>query len=242
MSRESAARPPVDAVTLQADILRGARFILPNSEAEKQHLIERFGSTFQDRIRVVMNGVSPLPPRADAGQPRDIFLCAGAIGPRKNQLGLVKAFRQLPEEQLLLLGATASGCRRYRRAVERAAGQNVEFHEPIPHDRMGAFLQRAKAYVQPSYIETPGLGAMEAAAAGIPIVVSDVAPVREYFGTFAHYCDPARPDSIARACLAAAKSTCDGEPLARRFDWDTVLTPLESVYSELAANLGKPDR
>ncbi|MBN2559421.1 MAG: glycosyltransferase [Phycisphaerae bacterium] len=237
-----------DVQDIQDHIIRGARFVLPNSEAEKEHILARFGGACRGRIRVVMNGVSPVlpqraataalgPERAESPR-RGAFLCAGALGPRKNQINLVRAFRLLPEERLLVLGGTAAGCGRYRRAVERAAGPNVEFPGRVPHERVGEFLRQAKAYVQPSYIETPGLAAMEAAAAGIPIVVSDVRPVREYFGSLAHYCDPNSPESIARACRAAgAAGACDGREFASRFAWDKVLAPMESIYAEIAAEL-----
>lgn len=226
---------------IQAHILRGARFIIVNSEAEKTHLADCFGGVLLARIHVVMNGVSPILSPCKLAAPRNTgaFLCAGAIGPRKNQLGLVQAFRRLPEERLLILGQTAPGHARYRKAVERAAGSNVEFHDRVLHERMCDYLRQTKALVQPSYIETPGLVAMEAAAAGLPIVVSDVEPVREYFGELAYYCDPGSLDSIVDACrLAAQHGACDGVEFAGRFKWERVLSPLESVYKQLCSDLG----
>lgn len=226
---------------IQAHILRGARFIVVNSEAEKTHLADCFGGVLLARIHVVMNGVSPILGPCDLAAPRKAgtFLCAGAIGPRKNQLGLVQAFRRLPKERLLILGQSAPGHARYRKAVERAAGSNVEFHDRVLHERMCDYLKQTKALVQPSYIETPGLVAMEAAAAGLPIVVSDVEPVREYFGKLAFYCDPASPDSIVDACrLAAQHGASDGVDFADRFKWERVLSPLESVYKQLCSELG----
>ena len=227
-----------DIREIQTHILKGARLMIANSHAEKQHLAECFKDIRLDRIRVVMNGVTPvlLPNDRPVSRGDGNFLCAGAIGLRKNQLNAVRAFRQLPQETLVLLGQTAPGHQRYRRAVEQAAGPNVEFCDRIPHEEVREFMKQAKVYIQPSYIETPGLAAMEAAAAGIPIVVSDVRPVREYFGSIACYCDPASPDSIAEASRQALERDAgDGAEFARRFDWDSVLEPLESIYAELGA-------
>ncbi|MFH1420017.1 MAG: glycosyltransferase [Planctomycetota bacterium] len=242
-SESSASR---DIREVQAEIVRGARIILPNSEAEKQHILDRFATARSDRIRVVLNGVSPLVTVKNKASParRRVFLCAGAIGPRKNQLILVRAFKSLSGERLLLLGQTGAGCERYRRAVERIAGPNVEFREPVSHERMGEVLAGAKVLVQPSYIETPGLAAMEAAAAGVPIVVSDAAPVREYFGSLGHYCNPASVQSIVGACRAAAltaETPADdrgsGMAFSQRFGWARVLAPLGAIYAELAADV-----
>src|SRR5262249_13766127 len=149
----------------------------------------------------------------------------------KNQLGLVRAFRNLPQERLIVLGNTAPNCMKYRAAVEAAASSNVEFHESVPHSQMVHYWTRTKVLVQPSYIETPGLAALEAAGAGIPVVVSDVPPVREYFGETADYCRPHSVRSIAQACRAAAgRPGRDASALAQRFRWQNVLAPLAAAY------------
>ena len=223
---------------LQQQILQGARLVFPNSEAEATHILERFEGLSPDRFCVVRNGVSqPSGSNSiSAGDDSGVFVCAGAIGPRKNQLNLVKAFRQLPNERLLILGGIAPRSERYYEATMRAAGPNVEFHEYMPHEEVSGVLRIAKALVQPSFIETPGLSAMEAAAVGTPIVVADVAPVREYFGDLGHYCDPASPASIAetcrRACLAQKR---DGRVFAETYEWMTVLEAMTRAYVELEA-------
>ena len=231
-----------DPHRLQAAVLSGAACVFPNSQAEKAHLLDRFTGLSEDRLHVVLNGIEstsvatkPPPDYADGA-----FVCAGAIGPRKNQLNLAKAFRRLPDERLVLLGATAPNCERYRRAVARKAGPNVILHDRIPHGEMRSILGGAKCLVQPSFIETPGLSAMEAAAVGVPIVVADVPPVREYFGERAHYCRPDSPSSIAAACCeAAAADRRSGADFAKRYDWMEVLKPLGRAYAELESSFEK---
>lgn len=228
---------------LQQSILQQARFVFPNSQAEKDHILARFDGLSPDRLRVVMNGVAPatdepVPPETSA-RCRDAFICAGAVGPRKNQLNLVRAFTRLPDERLCILGRPAPGCAAYARVVRRAAGTNIQFLDPLPHTEMAPILRAARVLVQPSWIETPGLAAMEAAAAGTPIVVADVPPVREYFGALPHYCDPASPTSIAAACRAARNAPPpDGLAFSKTYDWMTVLAPLGNAYAELEARLG----
>ena len=227
---------------MQKMILQQAEFVFPNSEAEKTHLLDRFHGLSSERLRVVKNGVAPQPTDSITTTPtseyRGTFVCAGAIGPRKNQLNLVRAFSRLPDERLCVIGQTAAGCAAYDRAVRRAAGANISFHRTMPHAEMGAVLREARALVQPSYIETPGLSAMEAAAAGTPIVVADVAPVREYFGALGHTCDPASPSSIAAACRAAIEGPRpNGAAFAAAFDWMKVLEPMGGAYEELEGRL-----
>ncbi|MFQ5410670.1 MAG: glycosyltransferase [Phycisphaerae bacterium] len=227
---------------MQKMILQQAEFVFPNSEAEKAHLLDRFYGLSSERLRVVKNGVAPASAGSVVSNPlplcRGAFVCAGAIGPRKNQLNLVRAFSRLPDERLCVIGQAAAGCAAYDRAVRRVAGANVSFHGTLPHAEMGAVLREARALVQPSYIETPGLSAMEAAAAGTPIVVADVGPVREYFGALAHYCDPSSPAGIAAACRAAIVGPRpDGAAFAEAFDWMGVLEPMGGAYAELEARI-----
>ncbi|HWL94814.1 MAG TPA: glycosyltransferase, partial [Phycisphaerae bacterium] len=225
---------------LQAEIAGGAAFILPNSDAEKQHLLQRFPALSPEKLIVVLNGVDP-PPDSTAVTPfsesAGAFVCAGGFGPRKNQLNLVRAFQQLPEHRLVIVGEPSPGSGRYLRGTKKASLQsrNVTFRGHLPHEYMPGVIRQALAIVQPSYIETPGLTAMEAASMGVPIVVADVAPVREYFGDVAHYCDPASPDSIAAACRAAAAAARpDGAEFARMYAWQRVLKPLEEVYERMS--------
>ncbi|MBX3394548.1 MAG: glycosyltransferase family 4 protein [Phycisphaerae bacterium] len=235
-----------DAATLQAQIVRDAAFILPNSQAEKRHLLEQFPFLPHDRLVVVLNGIDPPESEsssqsesaddgASTGDARGAFVCAGAIGPRKNQLNLVRAFRELGDERLVIIGNPSPGSDRYLRAVQVASGAHVTMHNAVDHARMHAILRGAKALVQPSYIETPGLAAMEAAAMGVPIVVGDLPPVREYFGELGFYCNPNSTRSIAEACRAVlAAPRRGGQEFAARFEWRTVLRPLISVCAELA--------
>ena len=226
-------------------LLANAFRIFPNSKSEARHLQERFGVVSEERVQVVMNGLEPFAAgdesrgsdeAAEIG--RDAFVCAGGIGPRKNQLKLVKAFRRLREERLLIIGDVAPFCEPYYRAARAAAGSNVQFISRMPQSKLRTVLRVARACVQPSFIETPGLVALDAAAEGTPVVVGDVGPVREYFGDLAHYCRPGSVSSIVTACeAAAAAGRTDGSAFAKRYEWSAVLLPLAEVYRQLANDL-----
>ncbi len=241
---------PADRHAMQAEIVRNAALVFPNSHAEKDHLLERFPGLSTDQIIVVLNGIDPVC-SADALTPFSesigALVCAGAIGPRKNQLNLVRAFQQLPDLCLVIVGDAAPGCSGYLNAAKRASRKlgNVSFRARLPSEYMHGVFRQARAVVQPSYIETPGLAAMEAAAMGVPIVVADVPPVREYFTDIGHYCDPNAPDSIAQACrMAAAAGRSDGSRFTEQYAWRNVLKPLKQAYERIATdrlNVGSPE-
>lgn len=233
-----------DQRAMQAEIVRGASLVLPNSIAEKDHLLERFSGLSPDRISVVLNGIDRATSHSESPsfvESHGALVCAGAIGPRKNQLNLVRAFQQLPDLRLVIIGDAAPGSTSYLNATQRASKKlrNVMFRVRVPHEQMAGIIRQARAVVQPSYIETPGLAAMEAAAMGVPIVVSEVPPVREYFGATGHYCEPNAPESIAQACrTAAAAGRSDGSIFAEQYAWSNVLKPLKEAYERIAAIVG----
>ena len=237
-----------DVRRLESKIVRGARFTFPGSAAERSHLMDCLGPLRVEKLRIVPHGVSSPRMTTSAGEgARDSvdFLCAGAIGPRKNQAGLVRAFRLMPDRTLLLVGKTALGCARYRRWVVRTAGRNVRFQPAMPRARLNALFSRTEVYVQPSYVETPGLAAMEAAAAGCCLVLPNISPVREYFGEAPQftYCDPASPKSIVRACRSAWRSQRgDSGEFAHLHEWKRVLVPLADAYAEIEDELSKSGR
>ena len=61
----------------------------------------------------------------------------------------------------------------------------------------------ARVLALPSWFETPGLAALEAALAGCAVVVTPFGCTREYFGDRVEYARPDRPAEIGRAILRA---------------------------------------
>src|SRR6185437_3790557 len=108
---------------------------------------------------------------------------------------------------------------------------------PLKHNdpvRSSAYAA-SSAFALPSTFETPGLSALEAAAAGIPIVVTGEGSARGYFDTLAHYVDHSDPDDIRRGIDAALSKGPD--PLlkahvCKNFTWPIVTMPLGEVYCQ----------
>jgi glycosyltransferase involved in cell wall biosynthesis len=89
----------------------------------------------------------------------------------------LEAARLLPPLRLLIAG-TGHDERRLRRAA--GAGPRVTFLGRVDHDRLPRVLAAADLFVHPSLCdEGRPLSIVEAAAAGLPVVVSDSAGARE---------------------------------------------------------------
>src|SRR5690606_26961532 len=86
------------------------------------------------------------------------------------------------------------------------AGPNVTFLARLPHDGqlLASCYAACRCLVLTSLFETPGLVALEAAAQGVPLVLTDRGCTREYFGHHACYVSPLDWAAIRQAVESAA--------------------------------------
>jgi glycosyltransferase-like protein len=202
---------------------------------------------------VIPNGVAAArfaaAARADAAPAREAWtrrlgryvLAIGGIEPRKGTLDLVTAMGRLtarrPELQLVVAGGeTLFDYRDYRAEVmARAAELGVEpvVLGAVPHGDLPALVAAAAVFAFPSVKEGFGLAAMEALAAGTPVVVRDRPVFREVFGDAVRY---AGGVAGLAAELVTAADTPDtrrrtaGQTLALRHTWRAAAVEHQRLY------------
>lgn len=177
-------------------ILSNAAILLPNSENEYKRLIRDF--PIEKPYLVVPNAIDPKLFNAGRSNERNIVLCVGRIEGNKNQLNLIKAINGTPFK-LVLIGAPAPNQKSYYQQCYKEAGENIQFIDFLPQEKLLEYYRKARVHVLPSWFETTGLSSLEAAAMGCNIVVGDRGDVRDYFGEFAEYCEPGDIQSIKSA-------------------------------------------
>jgi len=172
-------------------------------------------------------------------------LSVGGIEPRKGSLDLLEAHALLrdrhPDTRLVIAGGeTLFDYRDYRARWEtRAAELGVEPVNlgPVPDDELPALVAAANAFAFPSLKEGFGLAAMEALAAGVPLVVRDLPVLREVFGPAASFgATPADlADQLGHALTQPdpARQTA-GRELAARHTWDTAARRHLDFYRSLS--------
>lgn len=223
----------------QLEMVREASVLLPNSRAEEAKLSADFGRTAP--IAIVPNGIEPreLPsPDAVPFAERDIALFVGRIDERKRVLELVRAWadpRLGGNIPLVICGHPflPPYFERVRAAAAGAPHDSIRFEGEVPPARLPEYYRRARVFVLPSRLETPGLANLEAAASGCALVAGDCPDVREYFGELARYCDGAEPRSIADAVIAAWPSPPSSELAAlvrTRYTWDAAARATIEAY------------
>jgi glycosyltransferase-like protein len=166
-------------------------------------------------------------------------LSVGGIEPRKGSLELLEAYAELgmPDVRLVIAGGeTLFDYRDYRAAWEKRAaslGISPVVLGPVAHDVLPSLMAGASAFVFPSTKEGFGLAAMEALAAGVPLVVSDLPVFRELFGSVALF--GASLSSAMRSALAGFSPSrqAAGRSLAAGYTWKAAAQRHLDLYRTL---------
>ncbi|MBP0446992.1 glycosyltransferase [Roseomonas sp. SSH11] len=174
---------------------------------------------------------------------KDFVLCVARIESRKNQVMLAHALRDtgLP---LVLIGHAPNAA--YRELLERFRTPNLHVLDRLPANSplLASAFAASRVAVLPSWAEGAPLAALEAAASGANLVVSDESGESEYFGASARYCDPGDPASIRNAILEAYETSRDAAEveaqkafIAETYSWDRHREKTEAVYGEALSAL-----
>nr|WP_202421142.1 MSMEG_0565 family glycosyltransferase [Actinomadura rayongensis] len=172
------------------------------------------------------------------------ILTVGGIEPRKGSLDLLNAYALLRTRHrdlrlVIAGGETLFDYRDYRaRWDARAAELNIEpvILGPVPDDTLPPLVAAAEAFAFPSTKEGFGLAAMEALAAGVPLVVRDLPVLREVFTPAARFA--ATPEALATE-LDQAITTPDparrtaGRNLAAHHTWQETAQRHLAFYRDI---------
>lgn len=160
---------------------------------------------------------------------RPYLLTVGGIEPRKGTLDLVEAFallrRDHPELRLVIAGGeTLFDYRDYRVDFEtRCATLGIEpvILGAVADEALPGLVAGCAVFAFPSTKEGFGLAALEALAAGRPVVTRDLPVLREVFGDTVRYA--ADPPAFAVQIASAMADPGDpgpGRMLARTLTWE----------------------
>ena len=221
---------------------RAARVIAP-SAFSKAEVVELLGVP-ESRVAVVPGGVDArFTPSADAAGARralglegkDYVLTVASRTARKNLTVLDLAARRLAARGVALVAA--GGDRPQFRDAASTAGVRALGH--VDDALLPGLYAGAAAFVLPSLYEGFGLTALEALAAGVPVVAADRGALPEVCGDAAQLVDPTDAEAVA-AALERALDDPDawraaGPPRAAPLTWEATARGVDAVLGEVLA-------
>lgn len=229
--------------------MNAAARVLAVSRRTRDMIVERYGVP-SDRVTVVHNGIDRTAPprhRAHGDHPTVLFL--GRITRQKGPLSFIRAAARVaarvPQARFVVagtgdqLGATV--------ALARSLGiaDRVEFVGFLHDGQVDRAYENADVYVMPSVSEPFGLTALEAAAHGVPVVVSRSAGVAEVLERGSLKFDPWDVELMARMIVQVLTNPRLAQTLARESareilgaDWDSAARRCVQTYYEVTANGG----
>lgn len=199
------------------------------------------------RLRVVRNALPALPrgrrPRRRRAGP--VVLSLGRVTAQKDPLLLLEAARRVVEADPRVHFVLAGGGDLLPQAIEASATLGLSRHVHFTGFLHGREVERAYAeadlFVMPSVSEPFGLVALEAAARGLPVVLSQAAGVREVLPS-ARAVPPGDAAALAEAILAVLQRPALARRLARRGAreararrWPAVAREVRAAWAEACA-------
>jgi glycogen synthase len=227
-------------------LVRESDSLIACSASMSDEITELFGPGLAETT-VIRNGIEaarwPFAPRTPRTGPPELLY----VGRLEYEKGVHDAIAALPRVRRAHPGATltvAGDGTQQDWLVEQARKHKVlkatRFVGRLDHNDLLAALHRADAAVLPSHYEPFGLAALEAAAAGTPLVTSDVGGLGEAVidGVTGMSCPPRDVARLARAVIsvlddpsaAQRRAQAARERLTADFDWHTVAGETAQVY------------
>jgi glycosyltransferase involved in cell wall biosynthesis len=179
----------------------------------QQHLMHYLFGTPLEKIFVVSNGVEDVFLQAPARERGPWLVCTATITPHKRVLELAEAAVRA-QTPLWIIGRAFAEGDPYAEKFSRLARQHPQIvrYEGAIQDRtrLAQIYREARGFVLLSTMESLSLSALEAAACGCPLLLSDLPWARTVFGDAARYCPPTqsvdRTARVVRAFYDAAPS------------------------------------
>ncbi|HEV8578356.1 MAG TPA: glycosyltransferase family 1 protein [Thermoanaerobaculia bacterium] len=221
--------------------------LLTPSEAVRQELIEI--GVRPDGVRAIHHGTGLVaeagPGTPPAETPPRYALHVGTVEPRKNVPTLLAAWQRLRARRadpppLVLCGGFGWKAAAVRSEIAEAEREGWVVHLGyVGAAELAALYRGAELVALPSFYEGFGLPAIEALAAGTPLVASDLPVLREVAGDAALYAPPDRPDLWAERIAALLadpglrqRLTRRGLERARLFDWRQAAAETARAFRE----------
>jgi len=220
-------------------------------------LMKHFGTPCE-KIVIIPNGLRPhfrrITDRVLLGATANKFglrhplvLGVGTLEPRKNHMGLIKAFHQAQSNKknrpamLALAGGSGWLYEQTRQLVaDLKLEKQVRFLGKVSELELCILYSLADVFAYPSFFEGFGVPPLEAMACGAPVITSNTSSLPEVVGDAALTIDPQKIDELAKAITRLIGDEKLREELCQRgyeraqlYTWPKAAQKMLTVYQKL---------
>ncbi|MGV8883233.1 MAG: glycosyltransferase family 4 protein [Rhodoglobus sp.] len=209
--------------------------VITISETSKTEIEQWLGD---DRVTVINAGMGRSPEFVPAGTAhtadRPYFLYVGNLRAHKNVDTIVKAIKQVPGADLLVVASDSDGVKAL--AAEHDVSDRVQTVAGISDLRLAELYRGARATLQPSILEGFGLPALESALCGTPVIFSEqcesVKEICAGGGISISGALDASEWSAAMNGVTEGQRFPAGHVVPEHYSWDSVASTISEVLSE----------
>ena len=177
----------------------------------------------------------------------NFILTVGTLEPRKNIIGLIKAYGKLPENlkntyQLVIAGGRGWKYKDIFREINKlSSASRIIFTGYLPREELRQLYNQASLFVYPSIYEGFGFPVLEALACGVPVITANTSSLPEVAGEAAVFIDPRSAEDISSAIsmLLTEKEVREtlirkGPAQVKKFSWERAAEETLNIYHEVA--------
>jgi len=240
------------------EAVASASVVAAVSQTTGQALVDHL-KTPREKIVIIPNGVGAYfrritdpvilgATRNKYGLKHPLVLGVGTLEPRKNHIGLVKAFAQAQKKKggpamLALAGGKGWLYEETRQVVSELRLENkVRFLGRVSDHELITLYSLADVFAFPSFSEGFGIPPLEAMACGAPVITSNTSSLPEVAGDAALLVDPHDVKALGHAITRLLEDEQLREELrqkgyqrARQYTWSASASKMLSVYHKLHA-------
>lgn len=228
--------------------------LLAVSDHTRQDLIEKLGIS-SNKIKVVYPGVNHSvfeqelstnklrSVRNIYGLPGEYILFLSTLEPRKNVVGLIKAFENLdsPNTHLLLVGKLGWKYKNILDSIEESKKKRlIKYLGYVEETDKPAIINMAKALIYPSFYEGFGFVPLEAMSLNVPVVTSQFSAIPEVVGDSALLINPKNQDDLTVAMSEILNNEslrqsliAKGRKRSHQFKWEETALKTLAVFNSL---------
>ena len=223
--------------------------IITGSEFSKQEIIERLEFD-DDKIKVIYHGVDHNlfkiydDLKIDIDLPKKFIFSVGSIEPRKNLMGLLRAYNELSndfksEYKLVLAGFKGWQNSEIMELINKNR-ENIVYLGFISDEELAKVYNLASLFVFASFYEGFGLPVLEAMACATPVICSDSSSIPEVGGDAVLYFNPNDVEEIKNSIehvlsdeVLQKEMILKGLKRAKEFSWEKSANEHVKVFKEV---------